>query len=150
VQQAAASRTTQRQLGRRGAGALRAPGGHKPLMFVRGAVALNKAQMENLSQALYDEAEWFVEASGVVETSAYGAVLGVRRLVPVKGVGEMFSGVYYLTSVRHVFAGDRYTQHFTARRNALAAQSAADFSGLSTLSVGSAVASVTRLIGGSR
>ena len=132
VQAAAVGRTQQPRLGTKGTSALSVPGGHTPQLFVRHAVALNKAEMENLSHALYDEAEWFVEGSGEVETGSYGAVLEARRLVAIKGVGELFSGVYYLTNVRHLFNGDSYMQRFKARRNALVPTSA-DFAGLASL-----------------
>jgi phage protein D len=129
VQSAVVASSSLRKLGREGAHATKAPNGHTAKMFVKNAVAFNKTEMEHIGGAIFDESGWFVEAKGEVETSTYGAVLQTRGLVPVKGVGELFSGVYYVTSVRHVIKGRRYVQHFTARRNALAPSSIADFSG---------------------
>lgn len=118
-----------RTLGRDAALSLSAPEGVAPLLLVKHAVAASTQELKNLGGALLEEAGWFVEGRGEVDSSVYGAVLQARRLVPVKGVGEAFSGLYYVTNVRHVFGGDRYTQHFTARRNALAPTGPADFAG---------------------
>jgi Phage tail baseplate hub (GPD) len=119
----------QQQLGLEGALSLSPPGGVTPRIYVRQAVASSLVEMQNLSLALVDESAWFVEARGELDSSLYGAVLEARKLVPVKGVGEAFSGVYYLTNVRHLFSEDRYTQQFAARRNALAPAGPQDFAG---------------------
>jgi hypothetical protein len=118
-----------RPLGRDAALSLAPPEGVESRLFVKHAVATTVAEMQNLSGALVEEAGWFVEGKGEVDTSVYGSVLQARGLVPVKGVGEAFSGLYYLTNVRHVFGGDRYVQHFRGRRNALAPTGPADFAG---------------------
>jgi len=46
--------------------------------------------------ALLDEAEWFTEARGEINTVVYGAALETRKLVPIKGVGE--SSAAFITS----------------------------------------------------
>ena len=76
-----------------------------------------------------DEAEWFIEGRGEVDTVIYGAALEAGKLVPVKGVGEAFSGIYYITHVKHKFDLERYMQQFTARRNASAPLGPSDFGG---------------------
>jgi len=48
-------------------------------------------------------------------------------------VGEVFSGTYYITNVKHSFKPDNYSQYFKARRNALAPSGAEDFGGDSLL-----------------
>lgn len=124
----ASASPTQQQLGRDGAASLTPPGGAQSKMVVRHEVTTGPQEMNALCQALYDEAEWLIEASGEVDSSIYGSVLQSRKLVPVKGVGELFSGVYYLTNVKHLFNVKRYTQQFKARRNAMAPNSG-DFGG---------------------
>lgn len=128
-QDAAAESNEQRQLGRDGALSLAPPQGALPRMFVRHAVATTQPEMENLCRAMFDEAEWLIAARGEIDSAAYGAVLRAKKLVPVKGAGEAFSGVYYVTSVKHVFTPDGYAQHFTARRNAMAPSGPDDFGG---------------------
>jgi hypothetical protein len=120
-------------LGRDAALSLAVPNGIESRMYVKHAVGTSVLEMQNLSGALLNESGWFLEGKGEVDTSIYGAVLQARKLVPVKGVGEAFSGLYYVTNVRHVFGGERYVQHFTARRNALTPTGPADFAGGASL-----------------
>ncbi|HEX8354679.1 MAG TPA: contractile injection system protein, VgrG/Pvc8 family [Pyrinomonadaceae bacterium] len=128
-QVAAVEESGLRPLGRDAALSLAPPDGVESRLYVKHAVGTTVGEMKNLGGALVEEAGWFVEGRGEVDTSVYGAVLQARRLVPVKGVGEAFSGLYYLTNVRHVFGGERYIQHFRGRRNALAPTGPADFAG---------------------
>lgn len=133
LQAASVATSDERQLGRTGARAVVAPNGVNSKMFVKGMVATNRAQMERAAGALYDEAAWFVEGGGEIDSLSYGVVLRARGLVPIKGVGEMLSGIYYVTSVRHIFGGTGYAQQFKVRRNALAPSGADDFGGKGAL-----------------
>jgi late control gene D protein (GPD) len=94
------------------------PAGATPRVFVRHEVATGVPEMDGLANAVVDEASWFLEARGEVDSVRYGDILHARRVVPIKGVGELLSGLYYLTSVKHLYNTDRYTQSFVARRNA--------------------------------
>lgn len=133
VQDALVEAGEQELLGRDRAESVAVPNGIVPRLQVRQAVAVNQPEMENLCRALFDEAEWLIEANGEIETVLYGAVLRAKSLVPIKGVGEVFSGTYYITNVKHSFKPDNYSQHFKARRNALAPSGAEDFGGDSLL-----------------
>lgn len=119
----------QQQLGRDAATSLTPPGGVISKTIVRHALGTNQQEMQNLCRALYDDAEWLIEGSGEIDSAIYGSVLQTRKLVPVKGIGELFSGRYYVTKVKHMFNVERYTQSFIARRNAMAPKDG-DFSGL--------------------
>jgi phage protein D len=123
---ASADAGEQKQLGRDAALSFDIPSGVRSKMFVKQEVAVNQQEMQNLCRAMFDEAEWLAEANGEIDTATYGAILETMQPVPVKGAGEIFSGVYYVTSVKHLFGMSGYTQHFTARRNALA-PTASDF-----------------------
>jgi len=123
----------QRKLGRDDVLSVKAPNNITSRFHVKHAVATGQEEMENLCRAVYDEAEWFIEASGEIDTKVYGSVLEVRKLVPVKGVGEIFSGIYYVTKVKHVLKMNQYIQHFVARRNAMAPSGPADFGGSDSL-----------------
>jgi phage protein D len=120
VQSASAEAGEQKQLGRDVALSFTVPNGVQSKMFVKQEVAVNQPEMQNLCRALFDEAEWFAHATGEIDSATYGAILETMQPVPVKGAGEMFSGIYYVTSVKHVFGPKGYTQQFAARRNALA------------------------------
>lgn len=133
TQDAVAEAGEQEQLGRDRAESLAAPNGLVARTHVRQAVAVNQPEMENLCRAMFDEAEWLIEASGEVESVLYGAVLRTRSLLPIKGVGEVFSGSYYVTHVKHSFQSDNYKQQFKARRNALAPTGDEDFGGAGSL-----------------
>lgn len=119
----------QGKLGRDRAESVSPPGRVTARTFVRHAVTTGVPEMKNLCRALFDEAEWFIEATGEVESVIYGAVLKARSLVPIKGVGEIFSGNYYITHVKHHFNAEKYSQQFTARRNALAPSGDTAFGG---------------------
>jgi hypothetical protein len=48
--------------------------------------------------------------------------------VTIKGIGETYSGVYYVSHVTHSFTPDGYTQSFQVKRNAIHTTGAEDFS----------------------
>jgi phage protein D len=75
-------------------------------------------EMQTFAQAVVDQAAWAIIANGELNTVAYGGLLRVRRPVNVRGVGQQFSGTYYVEKVLHAFSGEEYTQRFTLRRNA--------------------------------
>jgi phage protein D len=132
LQDASAEAGEQKQLGRDAALSFTVPSGVQSKMLVKQEVAVNQPEMQNLCRALFDEAEWFAQVRGEIDTAAYGAILQTMQTVPVKGVGEIFSGVYYVTKVKHLFDLKGYTQQFTARRNALAPRPS-DFTSLPSL-----------------
>jgi phage protein D len=133
TQDSTAEAGEQTALGRDRAETVAAPNGVVPRVFVRQAVTVNQPEMDNICRAIFDEAEWLIEADGELDSSLYGAVLRAKSLVPIKGVGEMFSGTYYVTNVKHSFQSERYSQHFKARRNALAPSGTEDFGGAGSL-----------------
>ena len=57
-----------------------------------------------------------VTATGVVDTTRYGAVLEAPGLVAVRGVGRSYDGRYYLPEVTHQFTRGTYRQSFTLTR----------------------------------
>ncbi len=120
TQDASISSSDQTQLGQNSTLTLSVPNGIQSRSYVRHAVATGVTEMQNLCQAIYDRAEWLVEANGYVDSVSYGTFLRSLSLVPIKGLGQLFSGMYYLTNVRHVITVDHYLQHFKARRNAMA------------------------------
>jgi hypothetical protein len=88
-------------------------------------------EMEALCQGFYDVAEWFVSGSGTVDARAYGNVLKPRRTVTIKGVGETYSGIYYVNHVNHMITAEGYSQSFQVRRNGIRPTGAEDFAGSS-------------------
>lgn len=77
------------------------------------------AEMTALCQGIYEKAEWFVSAEGEIPANDYEHVLLPRKPVTIKGIGETYSGLYYVTHVTHVFTSGGYTQYMKAKRNGL-------------------------------
>jgi hypothetical protein len=59
-----------------------------------------------------------VQAEGELDGTLYGHVLLAGQLVPVDGLGDRFSGTYYVDSVTHTFNAQGYRQRFKLLRNA--------------------------------
>ena len=66
---------------------------------------------------------------GEVAANLSGVLLKPRGTVTIKGIGESFSGVYFVSHVTHSFSGDGYTQTFEVKRNALLPSGSEDFAG---------------------
>ena len=60
-----------------------------------------------------------VTATGTLDVARYGRVLRSRRLVGVRGAGDPFNGLYYVTSVTHSIRRGSFTQSFGLARNGL-------------------------------
>lgn len=60
-----------------------------------------------------------VFGTGTLDVARYGRVLRSRRLVGVRGAGEPFNGLYYVTRVTHRIERGSFTQSFALTRNAL-------------------------------
>lgn len=60
-----------------------------------------------------------VFGSGSLDVARYGGVLKSRQLVGVRGAGEAFDGLHYVTSVTSTMKRGEFKQSFTLARNAL-------------------------------
>lgn len=60
-----------------------------------------------------------VFGQGRLDVVRYGRVLRSRGLVGVRGAGEAFDGLYYVSSVTHSIKRGEYKQSFTLARNGL-------------------------------
>jgi phage protein D len=125
---ASATQSSQTLLGSQCPGQLQIPNGAQSKVFLRHLVATGVPEMTAMVNGAADDAQWFIEGRGEVDGNKYDSLLHVRQRVPIKGVGESFSGMYYLTSVKHKYTVDRFVMNFTARRNATGSQ-ASDFGG---------------------
>ncbi|MGD9157548.1 MAG: contractile injection system protein, VgrG/Pvc8 family [Desulfobacteraceae bacterium] len=95
--------------------------------------ATGNPEMEALCLGLYHQGEWFVTGEGEISGNLYAHVLMPRRTVTIKGVGEMHSGIYYVTHVTHSFTSEGYTQFYHVKRNAIMPTGSEDFSASSGL-----------------
>ncbi len=96
-------------------------------------IAMNAAtgtpEMTALCEGVFHQAEWFVRGEGEIDANKYSHILKARRTVTIKGIGEFYSGVYYVTHVTHIFTQDSYTQQFRVKRNAISPTGTEDFTG---------------------
>ena len=128
VLEVTAASSQQPALGANPPGSYLGAGMQPGLVYVGRTVATGTPEMTVLAQSLHDRGDWFVTAEGEVSANQYGNVLKPRRPVTIKGIGETYSGVYYVTHVTHSFRPEGYTQLFRAERNALMPTGSEDFS----------------------
>lgn len=70
-----------------------------------------------IAQARVDQStDGVVSASGELDTTRYGAILRLRGLVGLRGVGDRHDGLYYVKSVTHRIRKGEYKQSFTLTR----------------------------------
>jgi hypothetical protein len=60
-----------------------------------------------------------VFGSGTLDVARYGHVLNARQLVGVRGAGDPFDGLHYVSSVSSTFKRGEFSQSFQLARNAL-------------------------------
>lgn len=119
--------TQQKRLGLTSASDLYSAEVEPAKLFMKHTLTNGQPAMQALCQGLYDDAEWLVQGEGEIVGSLYKDVLKARELVTIKGVGKTYSGVYYVTKVKHVFTDSGYTQSFNVKRNALNPDGSEDF-----------------------
>ena len=122
-----AAATTSQQLALGAARSVPTAGVAQGQVYVSRDVTTGLPEMTALCQGLLHEAEWFVMAEGEIAGNQYAHVLKPHGTVTIKGVGETYSGVYYVTQVTHTFTPNGYTQFFRAKRNALMPTGTEDF-----------------------
>jgi phage protein D len=118
----------QKILGKKDAAGLLASGINAGQMYVGMNVATGTPEMTALCQGMFHQAEWFLTGEGEIAGNQYGHALTPRGTVTIKGVGETYSGVYYVAHVTHSFTSIGYTQSFHVKRNAIMPMGSEDFS----------------------
>jgi hypothetical protein len=79
---------------------------------------MSEDEWQARSQRRANELALRIKAEGELDGSLYGYVLKVGEPVGVDGVGERYSGIYFVDTVNHVFNTDGYRQSFRLLRNA--------------------------------
>jgi hypothetical protein len=89
------------------------------IRFLKDTAKLNPlaAAMRGLAYASRHSDSVF--GSGSLDVARYGHVLKSRQLVGVRGVGEAFDGLHYVTSVSSTLKRGEFTQSFSLARNGL-------------------------------
>jgi phage protein D len=78
----------------------------------------NEEETTALAQQRVNEQSMKIKAEGELDGSLYGHVLRVGEPVAVDGLGERYTGIYYVDTVNHQFDMDGYRQTFRLLRNA--------------------------------
>jgi len=86
---------------------------------VRQAPGQSLDEAKAKAQAKANDNAWKIRAEGELDGTRYGHVLRSRAPVTVAGVGDEYSGSYYVDEVTHVFTVNGYVQRFNLLRNAL-------------------------------
>ncbi|NCC30902.1 MAG: phage late control D family protein [Chloroflexia bacterium] len=89
--------------------------------------AVLEAELLALAQGLSNRSSFAIIAEGELSTENFGTVLRAKRTVLLRGVGNLYSGVYLVERVLHAFIDGEYTQSFTLRRNATSPRNRDDF-----------------------
>jgi len=92
---------------------------------VRQAAGHTLDEAKARAQAKANDNAWKIHAQGELDGTRYGHVLRTHAPVPVAGIGDEYSGSYYVDEVTHVFTVNGYTQRFRLLRNALGDDAAA-------------------------
>jgi hypothetical protein len=109
----------QTMLGKKDAVGLLATGINPGQVYIGMNVATGNPEMTALCQGIFHQAEWFLTGDGEIAGNHYGHVLKPRGTVTIKGIGETYSGVYYVSHVTHSFTAAGYSQNFRVKRNAI-------------------------------
>ncbi len=128
VLESEASTTQQITLGSRDSQSMLGTGMDPAQVVISRTVTTGTPDMQVLCQELYHQSEWLVTCEGEVDANQYGHVLKARNTVPIRGIGETYSGHYYITHVTHTFTDDGYKQFFKGKRNALQPEGDENFS----------------------
>lgn len=99
-------------------GGLRDAGANASQAWLRDPYPLDAA-IQAQGTAATDADTFVIEARGELDCELYRGLLRARRPVLVKGIGRLFTGTYYVTTVRTTVDQGLLTQTFIAQRNAL-------------------------------
>jgi phage protein D len=110
----------------RSASSSRPPLSRRPAMALRKTInrqsaKLNAGRADLQAQATISQSADAVRATGEIDATRYGRALRSRRLVGVRGVGESYSGLYYVQEVTHRIRIGEYKQSFTLKREGVGA-----------------------------
>ena len=78
----------------------------------------NQNQMRSRAQAKANEESLKIKATGELDGTMYGHVLLPGDPVDIDGVGDKYSGTWYVMQVEHRFDANGYLQSFEVARNA--------------------------------
>ncbi|MDT7543565.1 MAG: hypothetical protein QOE33_3469 [Acidobacteriota bacterium] len=87
-------------------------------------------ELQLRAQALLREAGWFMRCEGETDVARLNALLRAGMVVMVNAAGTLYSGKYFVWSVRHTISKDAHKMKFVLVRNAMGPAPAAAGGGL--------------------
>jgi hypothetical protein len=89
------------------------------ITFLKDTAKLNPALALMRGLAYSAQHSDAVFGTGSLDVARYGHVLKSRQLVGVRGAGEAFDGLHYVTSVTSTLKRGEFSQSFSLARNGL-------------------------------
>jgi phage protein D len=112
-------KSDQKSLGADSPWVFQPPSTGNPSVYASMNAVSSETEMKALCSGMAAESEMFVSAEGEVAGNKLGKIIRPGGIVIISGVGNTYSGYYYVSNVTHSFNAAGYVQHFKARRNAL-------------------------------
>jgi hypothetical protein len=91
----------------------------RPRTVLLAAPVDDAGELSLRAQSLLREAGWFVRCQGEVDVARLNGILRAGTIVQIEAAGSLYSGKYFVWSVRHTIGVDTHTMKFTLVRNAL-------------------------------
>lgn len=90
---------------------------HVRRIFPKHSASIDPIEAMLKAQAVTNEANDAITATGELDAVRYGHVLKARRFVWVRGAGLLQDGLYYVKQVKHTIKHGEYKQIFTLKRD---------------------------------
>lgn len=91
----------------------------KKIRYIRESAKLSPARAALIGLAKAARSAEAVSGTGTLDVLRYGRILRARELVGVRGAGQAFDGLHYVSSVTHEIKAGEYKQSFSLSRNGL-------------------------------
>jgi phage protein D len=98
-------------------------------LLPRSVGPLPASEIPNYIRALMTRNGFGLRATGTLNALRYGAILRAGRPVTIKGLGDDYSGIYYIRRVTHMFSYRTYQMDFEAYRNRTGQIGSEDYTG---------------------
>lgn len=91
----------------------------KEMKVLLAAPVDDAGELTSRAQSLLREAGWFLTCRGDADAARLKAVLRCGTVVKIEAAGSMYSGSYFVRSVRHVITAATHRMHFQLVRNGI-------------------------------
>jgi len=78
-------------------------------------------ELTERAQSVLIESGWFVRCQGTADANRLGSILRAGTVAQLSSAGSLYSGKYFVWSVRHRITAEKHTMDFVLVRNAVGA-----------------------------